>query len=307
MELAQVPPIFRVVRVHIVIGGFLAFLLGALLAFVNGGAFNPWQIILFYAIVLFGDLSTHYSNDYFDVNVDKNITKRKFFSGSRILVNHPALLPLARQISITFFALSNVLALLAVIFWAAPIELLVVALGANFLGWAYSAPPLRLISRGLGELAIAVATGFAIPAVGYLSVKGQFDPAFLFLALPFILYGYILSLSLETPDVEVDRKGGKNNIAVRRGGYAVLVVMLVAVVTAMLMFVFYAWQTVISIIDLRWVVAFSAVPLATGVWGIINMVFKKKIEPACTANIFALFIFNLLMVSYLIIVAFGLI
>lgn len=303
MEFAQVPPILRVVRIHIVIGGFLAFLLGALLAFVNGGAFNPWQIVLFYAIVLFGDLSTHYSNDYFDVNIDKNITKRKFFSGSRILVNNPALLPLARQIAIVFFTLSNVLALLAVIFWTAPIELLAVALGANFLGWAYSAPPLRLISRGLGELAIAVATGFAIPAVGYLSVKGQFDPAFLFLALPFILYGFILSLSLQTPDVEVDRKGGKNNMAVRRGERVALAVMFVVALAALLMFVFYAWQTIIPIIDLRWVAAFSITPLATGLWGLKTAIQKKKAEVVCTANIFALFIFNLLMVMYLVIAA----
>jgi len=303
MELAQVPLILKVVRTHIVIGGFLAFTLGALLAFVNGGAFSPWQIVLFYSIVFFGDLSTHYSNDYFDVNVDKTATVKKFFAGSRILVNNPALLSLARQIAIVFFALSNVLALLAVTFWAAPIELLAVALFANFLGWAYSAPPLRLISRGLGELAIAVATGFAIPAVGYLAVRGQFDLAFLFLALPFVLYGFILSLSLETPDVEVDRRGGKNNMAVRRGERIVLAVVLVVALAAFLMFVFYAWQTAVPMIDLRWAVAFSIVPLATGVWGFAAAIWKRRTEPVCTANIFALFIFNLLMIVYLVAVA----
>jgi len=303
MELAQVPLILKVVRTHIVIGGFLAFTLGALLAFVNGGAFSPWQIVLFYSIVFFGGLSTHYSNDYFDVNVDKTATVKKFFAGSRILVNNPALLSLARQIAIVFFALSNVLALLAVTFWAAPIELLAVALFANFLGWAYSAPPLRLISRGLGELAIAVATGFAIPAVGYLAVRGQFDLAFLFLALPFVLYGFILSLSLETPDVEVDRRGGKNNMAVRRGERIVLAVVLVVALAAFLMFVFYAWQTAVPMIDLRWAVAFSIVPLATGVWGFASAIWKRRTEAVCTANIFALFIFNLLMIVYLVVVA----
>lgn len=303
MELAKIPLIFRVVRFHIVIGGALAFSLGALLAIVNGGVFNPWQLLLFYAIVLFGDLSTHYSNDYFDVNIDTQKTKKNLFSGSKILVNNPSLVSLARKIAITFFVLSNILALLAVIFWVAPIELLAVALGANFLGWAYSAPPLRLISRGLGELAIAIATGFAIPAVGYLSVRGQFDPTFLLLTLPFMLYGVMLSFSLETPDVEVDRKGGKRNMAVRRGERMVLVFVFVVALVAMSAFAFYASQTAIRTIDLRWVVAFSFVPLATAVWGLVAAVQRKKPEIVCSANIIALFIFNLLMVSYLLIVA----
>ncbi len=81
--------ILGIIRIHIVIGGFLAFSLGALLAFVGGGSFNFMFFALGYVVVLLGDLSSHYSNDYFDVEVDKCIEQKKFFSGSNILVDNP--------------------------------------------------------------------------------------------------------------------------------------------------------------------------------------------------------------------------
>jgi 1,4-dihydroxy-2-naphthoate octaprenyltransferase len=103
---------------------------------------------------------------------------------------------------------SNVLAAILVIF-GAPIEFLIVILGASLVGWFYSAPPLRFISRGFGEFALAVVTGFAIPGLGYLAIRGQFDPLFFYFAIPFIMYGLMLSLSLQVPDIEVDSKGNK--------------------------------------------------------------------------------------------------
>lgn len=69
----------KIVRLHIVAGGLLAFLVGALLGLANGGVFNPIHFVVYYLAVLFGDLSTHYSNDYFDVQHDKLTYKKSFF------------------------------------------------------------------------------------------------------------------------------------------------------------------------------------------------------------------------------------
>jgi len=68
--------VLKIIRKHIVLGGILAFTLGALLAAANGGIFDPWRSALFYAIVFFGDLSTHYSNDYYDTEIT-SMLKRK--------------------------------------------------------------------------------------------------------------------------------------------------------------------------------------------------------------------------------------
>ncbi|MCW4019343.1 MAG: prenyltransferase [Candidatus Bathyarchaeota archaeon] len=298
-----VMPMLRMVRVHIVAGGFVAFSLGALLAFVGGGTCNLLTLVLCYAIVFLGDLSTHYSNDYFDVQVDKYAEKKSVFSGSGILIKHPQLRPLARKIAITFLVLSNLLAVLAVVFRVAPLELLIIALAANFLGWAYSAPPLRLISRGLGEFAIAFATGFAIPAVGYLSVRGHLDPLFLCLAVPFMLYGFMLSLSLEAPDIEVDNKGDKRNLAVRKGIHLIFVLIVATALAATGTLFSYAWESPFTAVNFNVVVLFSIAPLAAGFLGFVGFFKKKQVAQFSTVNIASLFLFNILMVIYLLFTA----
>jgi len=65
-------------------------------------------------------------------------------------------------------------------------------LAANILGWLYSLPPFRLAYRGLGEAAVAVGTGFGVPATGYLTVRGSLDAGFMLFSAAFVLYGFVL-------------------------------------------------------------------------------------------------------------------
>lgn len=295
-----IPKIFKIIRIHIVAGGVLAFSLGALLAVAGGESyFDPVYVVLFYVVVLLGDLSTHYSNDYFDVEVDKYVERKKFFTGSTILVTYPKLRSSAKWISILLLALSTILAVAIVLFYGAPIEFLVIALGENFLGWAYSAPPLRLISRGLGEIAVAVVTGFAIPGIGYLALRGQFDPVFILFAVPFVMYGLMLSLSLGAPDREIDRKGGKRSLVVRKGELSVFSLILAMALFATLIFFGYTWQISSAVLNLGIVVLFSLAPLTTGILGFMRVLQKKDVNRFSTLNIASLFLFNMLMIAYL--------
>jgi 1,4-dihydroxy-2-naphthoate octaprenyltransferase len=278
----------------------LAFSLGALLAAANGGNLDPARVVLCYAVVFLGDLSTHYSNDYFDVEVDKYVGHKKFFTGSTILVTHPKLRPLSKSISLSLLAFSNVLAATLVLFYGVPMEFLVITLAANFLGWVYSAPPFRLISRGLGEIIVAVVTGFAIPGVGYLAVRGQFDPLFAYFAVPFMMYGLILSLSLEAPDLDIDRKGGKRNLVVRKGESNVFAAITALAFSATVAFFVYAWQIAPTTLNLGIVALFSIAPLAAGVLGFVSVLRNKSVNRFSTLNIASLFLFNILMVAYLI-------
>lgn len=293
------PKILKIIRIHIVLGGVLAFSLGALLAIANGGSVNLVRVILCYAVVFLGDLSTHYSNDYFDVEVDKYVGQKKFFTGSTILVTNPRLRPLSKSISLSLLAFSNVLAAALVLFYGVPTEFLIITLAANFLGWIYSAPPFRLISRGLGEIIVAAVTGFAIPGVGYLAVRGQFDPLFAYFAVPFMMYGLILSFSLEAPDCEIDRKGGKRNLVVRKGERNVFAAIAALAFLATVAFVVYAWQIAQAILNLEVVAYFSIVPLAAGVLGLVSVLRKKRVNRFSSFNIASLFLFNMLMVAYL--------
>jgi 1,4-dihydroxy-2-naphthoate octaprenyltransferase len=249
--------------------------------------------------VLLGDLSTHYSNDYFDVEVDKHIEQKKFFAGSAILVNYPNLRSLSKSISISLFVCANILAVLIFLFLGAPIEIFIVILGASLVGWFYSAPPTRLISKGVGEAAVACVTGFAIPAIGYLAVRGQFDPLFVYLAVPFVMYGFMLSLSLEAPDAEIDRKGGKRTLVVRKGARSVFSLILALTVSAALTFFVYSWLFTSAVVDLGVIALFSTAPLMAGIVGFVGVFQKKSVNRFSALNVASLFVFNMLMIGYL--------
>lgn len=296
--------LLKIIRVHIVAGGVLAFSLGALLALAGGGSFNPALVVSAYGVVLLGDLSSHYSNDYFDVEVDRHIKQKKFFAGSAILVNYPNLRPFSKAISIGLLVCANVLALSIFLFLAAPIEIFIVILGASLVGWFYSAPPLRLSSRGFGEFAVACVTGFAIPGLGYLAVRGQFDPLFVYLAVPFVMYGFMLSLSLEVPDAEIDQKGGKRNFVVRKGECKVFLFILALTTSATLTFLAYKWLITSAVLDIGVLVLFSIVPLTAAFFGFRGVLQKQSVNRFSALNIGSLFVFNMLTVAYLLAIMF---
>lgn len=280
-------------------GGVLAFSLGAFLALANGGSFNPALVVSAYVVVLLGDLSTHYSNDYFDVEVDKHIEQKKFFAGSAILVNNSHLRPTVKSISVSLLVAANVLAVSIFLFLGAPIEIFLVILGASLVGWFYSAPPPRLISRGFGEVAVACVTGFAIPAIGYLAVRGQFDPLFVYLSFPFVMYGFMLSLSLEAPDAAIDRKGGKRTLVVRKGARTVFLIILALTVSATLTFFVYYWLVASAVLNTGVLALFSIAPLASALVGFVGVLQKKSVNRFSGLNVASLFVFNMLTVAYL--------
>ncbi|QTD45079.1 prenyltransferase [Ottowia testudinis] len=94
------------------------------------------------------------------------------------------------------------------------------AVGAAGLGlaWAYSAPPLRLMSRGLGELAVAAAWALVVVGADFVQ-RGHFAvlPAALGAALG-LLVACILLIN-GVPDAAADARVGKRTLAVRLGGH----------------------------------------------------------------------------------------
>jgi 1,4-dihydroxy-2-naphthoate octaprenyltransferase len=211
---------------------------------------------------------------------------------------------LSRTISISLLVGANVLAVSIFLFLGAPLEIFIVILGASLAGWFYSAPPLRLISRGFGEAAVACVTGFAIPGLGYLAVRGQFDPLFVYLAVPFVMYGFMLSLSLEAPDAEIDRKGGKRNFVVRKGARNVFLFILALTASATSSFFAYKWLAASAVLDIGVLGLFSIVPLTAALVGFAGVLQKRSVNLFSALNIASLFVFNMLTVAYLLTVVF---
>ena len=157
-------------------------------------------------------------NDYYDAlsGTDAANTGRIFpyTGGSRFIQNGV----LTERETATFGA-----ALLAVVavagLWLAAIShpgLLVIGAAGLAIGWAYSAPPLKLASRGLGEPCVWI--GFALLAVGSDFVqRGAFSGAALLAAAPYALLVTNLLFINEFPDRQADELAGKRHWVVRLG------------------------------------------------------------------------------------------
>lgn len=82
--------------------------------------------------------------------------------------------------------------------------------------WAYSAPPLQLMSRGLGELAVALAWFLVVVGADYVQ-RRQFFVIPASVALNFAAMVAALLLINGVPDAPADARAGKRTLAVKLG------------------------------------------------------------------------------------------
>ena len=170
-------------------------------------------------------------NDYYDAlnGTDEINTERVFpyTGGSRFIQNGVLTLALTARFGIALF----VVVMLAGI-WLAAVSgrgLLAIGLAGLVIGWGYSAAPLRLNSRGAGEL--CVMAGFALIVIGTDYVQRH-----AFASMPVVAsvsYALLVTNVLymnQFPDRKADAAAGKRHWVVRlapeqaRWGYVMLAV-----------------------------------------------------------------------------------
>jgi 1,4-dihydroxy-2-naphthoate octaprenyltransferase len=93
---------------------------------------------------------------------------------------------------------------------------LLLGLAGLFLAWAYSAPPLRLMSRGLGELTVALVWWLVVMGADHVQ-RRQFFIIPASAAAGFALMVAALLLINGFPDAEADAQVGKRSLVVRLG------------------------------------------------------------------------------------------
>jgi 1,4-dihydroxy-2-naphthoate octaprenyltransferase len=155
-------------------------------------------------------------NDYYDaLNGSDDMNTQRIFpftGGSRFIQNGV----LSRHATAVFgFALlaTVIPAGLWLVSQSAP-GLLLIGVAGLFIGWAYSAEPLKLNSRGVGEL--CVAAGFTLIVLGadFVQRKG-FAPPPLVAALPYALLVTAILYINQFPDRAADAAAGKRHWVVR--------------------------------------------------------------------------------------------
>ncbi len=161
-------------------------------------------------------LGTNVLNDYFDHRSgadEANLTPTPFAGGSRLiqrgLIEPASLLRLALGIYIGGTVVGLVLAALR-----GP-ELLWFGLAGFGLGFLYTAPPVRLVHRGLGELAVGLGFGPVIVLGSYWVQAQSWSREAVLVSIPVgLLIAAVLYIN-EIPDRMWDAKAGKRTIITR--------------------------------------------------------------------------------------------
>lgn len=145
-------------------------------------------------------------NDYYDAlcGTDDINTDRlyPFTGGSRFIQNAVLTAEQMRRFGWALMTLGTLLG-----FWLAYLSgagLLLVGAVGLLIGWAYSAPPLALNSRGLGELGVAAGFGLLIPVGADLVQRGGFDLAPILAGAPYGLLVTNLLYINQFPDRRAD-------------------------------------------------------------------------------------------------------
>lgn len=202
----------------------LPFLLGTTLAYWQSGSVD-WAIfgVALLALFLLTD-GTYIANEYFDYENDRLNDARiggadhvgvTTTGGTRVLVKGLIRRRSALIVAIAAFVLAMPLGLvLRFRLGTGPLTLPLGAL-ALFIGWFYSAPPIKACYRGLGELFIAVGQGLVVFGAYYVQLGFSILP--LLVSLPWFLALPALKIIREFPDYDADRATGKRGLTLRFG------------------------------------------------------------------------------------------
>ncbi len=236
--------------------------LGAAVAAYNGLFEGLWFTLALVAAVAV-HLGLNMANDLFDdaSGADAaNVTPTPFSGGSRVLqyglVSRRTVL--AACVGCYGVAVALGLLLAAERGW----ELLLIGAAGVFLSLAYSAPPLKLVHRGLGEPVTALGFGPVMAEGTYFATTGQWSGAVALASLPVALLIALVLYVNQVPDRVGDAAAGKRTVVVRWQPRTVRLVYATVVTAAMVGVVTLAaadvtpWWTVLAVLPapLAWVV-----------------------------------------------------
>jgi 1,4-dihydroxy-2-naphthoate polyprenyltransferase len=197
---------------------WLAYLLGALLATL-GGALDHAAFWWGLAALFFLEAATVLTNDLLDLETDRiNLNFGPFTGGSRVLVDGALQVPQVRRaigaaLLLALLCAGGVLATTAA---PATSGALLAVLAALAIG--YTAPPLRLSHRGLGEMDVGLTHATGAILCGFAFQGGALgDPAPWLLSVPLALAVLPSIILAGVPDRDADRAIGKRTLAVRLG------------------------------------------------------------------------------------------
>jgi len=191
-------------------------MLGLASAWFDLGSIAALPALLTLVFALVAHAGVNVVNDYYDhlsgtdeVNVDRIFP---FTGGSRLIQN--GVLSARQTAWLGYALLTSVIPAGLLLAARSGPGLVAIGLAGLVIGWAYSAPPLKLNSRGLGE--ICVGAGFLLVVVGadYVQRRG-FDSTPFAAGLPYALFVTNVLYINQFPDRLADLQTGKRHWVAR--------------------------------------------------------------------------------------------
>jgi 1,4-dihydroxy-2-naphthoate polyprenyltransferase len=176
-----------------------------------------------------------------------------FTGGSRLIQQGVVSLATTRAVAWTLLGLVALGGVLLAVQTAG--GLLLIGLAGVGLAWAYSSPPLRLMSRGWGEAVVAIVWWLVVIGADYVQRQHFFlIPAYSAVSFALLVANILLVNGL--PDAEADRAVGKHTLAVRLGPRRA------AALYALLAVLAHAWL-VLGV--------WALVPPLQALWGLVSL------------------------------------
>ncbi len=188
----------RAVRLQFYPMTWIAYSAGAAAGALTSGSFNRTAYALGYLCLLFIELATVLTNEYYDYPGDRlNKNASPFTGGSRVLVDGQLTF---RDLRTAIIGTLCLLAVAAIFFVSTSRTLpggriVLMLLAGVFLGLGYTAPPLRFCYRGAGELVVGITHSFYVILCGFVFQAGTWRHS-----LP-----WLISIPLFFPEIKSRR------------------------------------------------------------------------------------------------------
>jgi len=198
-------------RPQFLIGGALLYAVGA----AQADDLDVGRYLVGQGLVTAAQVTAHYVNEYSDLEADRRVVNRTFFSGGSGVLADGSLSP---SVAITAATVTTAITVVLAI-WVAVGSPVTALLGllALAVSWGYSMPPVRLLDTGLGELATSAVVAGLVPLMGALVNGGAVTIDFGWMVAMLFVVHFAMMLAFSLPDLETDRAAGKTPLAVRLG------------------------------------------------------------------------------------------
>ncbi|MEA2452201.1 MAG: 1,4-dihydroxy-2-naphthoate polyprenyltransferase [Actinomycetota bacterium] len=272
---------FLATRVPFLTATFVPVFLGAVIARFHGH--SAWWVML---LALLGASAIHLglnvANDVSDATSgadEANVNPTMFSGGSRVIQYGLVSLKAMKMTSLICYAIGIAIGIYLTVV-AGP-QLLWIGAAGLFLSFFYTAPPFKLVHRGLGEICVALGFGPIMVLGTYYAVRGasagdgglSFE-AF-YASLPVALLIMLVLYVNQIPDRPADERAGKRTIVVRLPQRSIVTGYAVSVAATYLLI---AVGAVTGIMPIWTLLGLATIPLALQVYKGISSHYESPYE-----------------------------